>query len=81
MTTLKLSISVEDRLVRFVDEYRRRNPGKSRSEVFGDAVALLRSTEAERVLEAAYAQSAAEDRLVARDFEGTLDDGLADEAW
>jgi metal-responsive CopG/Arc/MetJ family transcriptional regulator len=81
MSTHKLSISIDVALMRFVEDYRRRHGGKTRSVVFGEAVQLLRAREAEQQLEAAYAQSAAHDRLVARDFDAALADGLDDEAW
>lgn len=81
MPAQKLSISVHDDYVRFVEGYRKRHAHKTRSEVFMEALRLLQSREAELQLEAAYARSAPADRLIAADFGASVGDGLDDEAW
>ncbi len=74
MKTAKLSISLNGSLAGFVETYRKRRGLKSRSQVFEEALKLLRS----RDLESAYrnASSAAD-----KDWEVTASDGLSDETW
>jgi antitoxin MazE9 len=73
MRVAKLSISLRDELVGFVENYRKKR-GLNRSQVFEEALKLLRS----RQLEAAYREANAE---VDKEWENTVADGLADEAW
>jgi antitoxin ParD1/3/4 len=74
MSVAKLSVSLPDSLAGFVESYRKRRGLKSRSQVFEEAVKLLRSRE----LEAAY-REASTDRD--RAWEKTVSDGLSDETW
>lgn len=73
MSVAKLSVSLPDELVGFVENYRKKR-GLNRSQVFEEAVKLLRSRE----LEAAYREANAE---IDKEWENTIADGLADEAW
>ncbi len=73
MSVAKLSVSLSDELAGFVENYRKKR-GLNRSEVFEEAVRLLRSRE----LESAYRQANAE---FDKELENTVADGLADEAW
>ena len=81
MSAQKLSISIDDNYVRFVEGYRKRHAHRTRSEVFVEALRLLQSREAEMQLEAAYAKSSRADRLIAAEFGASIGDGLDDEAW
>lgn len=69
----KVSISLRDSLVGFVENYRKKR-GLNRSQVFEEAVKLLRSRE----LEAAYREASAE---TDKEWKNTIADGLTDEAW
>jgi metal-responsive CopG/Arc/MetJ family transcriptional regulator len=73
MGVAKLSVSLPDSLAGFVENYRKKR-GLNRSQVFEEAVKLLRSRE----LEAAYREANAE---VEKEWENTIGDGLTDEAW
>jgi antitoxin ParD1/3/4 len=73
MSVAKLSVSLPDSLAGFVENYRKKR-GLNRSQVFEEAVKLLRSRE----LEAAYREANAE---ADKEWENTIGDGLADEAW
>lgn len=73
MGVAKLSVSIPDELAGFVEKYRKRR-GLNRSQVFEEAVKLLRSRE----LEAAYREANADSD---REWENTAADGLSDEAW
>jgi antitoxin ParD1/3/4 len=73
MSVAKLSVSLPDSLAGFVENYRKKR-GLNRSQVFEEAVKLLRSRE----LEAAYQEANAE---TDKEWENTIGDGLADEAW
>ena len=73
MSVAKLSVSLPDELVGFVENYRKKR-GLNRSQVFEEAVKLLRSRE----LEAAYREANAE---IDKEWENIVADGLADEAW
>jgi antitoxin ParD1/3/4 len=73
MSVAKLSVSLPDSLAAFVENYRKKR-GLNRSQVFEEAVKLLRSRE----LETAYREANAE---VDTEWESTIADGLADEAW
>jgi antitoxin MazE9 len=67
------SVSLPDELTQFVESYRKKL-GLNRSQVFEEAVKLLRSRE----LETAYREANAE---ADKGWENTVADGLADEAW
>ena len=69
----KVSVSLRDSLAGFVENYRKKR-GLNRSQVFEEAVKLLRSRE----LEAAYREASAE---TDKEWENTIADGLTDEAW
>jgi antitoxin ParD1/3/4 len=69
----KVSISMPGELARFVEEYRKKH-SLNRSQVFEEAVKLLR----DRELEAFYREANAE---VDEDWDVTVADGLADETW
>ncbi|MBF6571087.1 MAG: ribbon-helix-helix protein, CopG family [Candidatus Binataceae bacterium] len=73
MSVAKLSISLPDSLAGFVENYRKKH-GLNRSQVFEEAIKLLRNRE----LEAAYRAADAESDQA---WENTIGDGLADEAW
>lgn len=73
MRVAKLSVSIPDELAGFVEKYRKKR-GLNRSQVFEEAVKLLRSRE----LEAAYRDANAESD---KEWESTTADGLSDEAW
>ncbi|MFZ1886599.1 MAG: ribbon-helix-helix protein, CopG family [Candidatus Binataceae bacterium] len=73
MSVAKLSISLPGSLAGFIEKYRKKR-GLNRSQVFEEAVKLLRSRE----LEAAYREADSEsDNLL----DSTVSDGLADETW
>lgn len=74
MSAAKLSISLPDSLTGFVESYRKKR-GLNRSQVFEEAVRLLRSRE----LEEAYRESAADKSDLV--WDSTTADGLDDEAW
>ncbi|MGH8653897.1 MAG: ribbon-helix-helix domain-containing protein [Gammaproteobacteria bacterium] len=74
MFTEKLSISLPAPLVRFVEQYRSTHRCRTRSQVFEEALELLRTRE----LEQAY-REAEQERDAA--WEVTAADGLNDEAW
>jgi antitoxin ParD1/3/4 len=73
MSVAKLSVTLPDELAGFVENYRKKR-GLKRSQVFEEAVRLLRS----RDLETAYREASAE---YDQDWETTVADGLPDEAW
>lgn len=70
----KLSISLSPGLFGFVEQYRSEHSLKSRSQVIGEALELLR----QRELEIAYREANGESDA---DFDCTLCEGLADETW
>jgi antitoxin ParD1/3/4 len=70
----KVSISIPTVLMQFVEEYRVNRGKKSRSDVFEDALMLLR----ERELEVAYRDASAD---VDPAWDATVADGLDHEAW
>ena len=74
MAVAKISVSIPASLAGFVESYRKKWGLKSRSEVFEEAVKLLRSRE----LETAYSDARAERD---EDWEATVADGLNDETW
>lgn len=73
MSVAKLSISLPGSLAGFIEKYRKKR-GLNRSQVFEEAVKLLRSRE----LEAAYREAGSESDTL---LDSTVSDGLADEAW
>lgn len=74
MGVAKLSVSLPEPLASFVDSYRKKRGLKSRSQVFEEAIKLLRSRE----LEVAY-RAANQERDTM--WDGTIADGLGDETW
>jgi antitoxin ParD1/3/4 len=74
MSVAKLSVSLPDSLAGFVENYRKRRGLKSRSQVFAEAVSLLRNRE----LEAAYREAS---REFDKAWDTTAADGLTDETW
>jgi metal-responsive CopG/Arc/MetJ family transcriptional regulator len=74
MSSAKLSVSLPDTLAGFVEIYRKKRGLKSRSQVFEEALKLLRSRE----LETSYREANAE---VDKAWETAISDGLADETW
>jgi antitoxin ParD1/3/4 len=73
MSVVKLSVSIPRELAGFVENYRKKHR-LSRSQVFEEAVKLLRSRE----LEAAYREA---QREADKEWENTVVDGLTDDAW
>ena len=78
---MKLSVSLEPPLVAFMTAYQAKTGLKSRSGVVEAALRLLADREAEAELAAAYAASAPQDVLMAREAQATYNDGLAHAAW
>ena len=74
MNTEKVSVSLPTGLLHFVEQYRAEYGPKSRSQVIGEALELLR----QRELEAAYREAS---READGDFDVALADGLSDETW
>ncbi len=70
----KVSISLPSVLMQFVEEYRVNAGKKNRSDVFEEALKLLR----DRELELAYREASAE---VDPTWDATVGDGLDHEAW
>jgi len=70
----KISISLSDRLLRFVEQYKLEKGCKSRSQVIEEALTLLETAE----LETAYREASSE---TDPDWENVAADGLNDEAW
>ncbi|MGO9266994.1 MAG: CopG family transcriptional regulator [Candidatus Binataceae bacterium] len=68
----KFFILLPDSLARFAEYYRKKRGWRSRSQVFEEAIKLLRSRE----LEAAYGEAAAE---YDKSWEAVSSDGLPDE--
>lgn len=81
MLAQKISVSLDPVTMKFIETYLKRHSEKSRSQVVSEALRLLQRQEQEAQLEAAYAMSAAPDRLIAAEFSGTDNDGLDHEAW
>jgi antitoxin MazE9 len=77
MSAAKLSISLPASLVGFVEKYRKTRGLRSRSQVFEEALKLLRNQE----LEAAYRAASEDDEKTNREWESTISDGLTDETW
>ncbi|MBV8359598.1 MAG: CopG family transcriptional regulator [Deltaproteobacteria bacterium] len=72
MSVARLSVSIPEELGGFVENYRKKHR-LTRSQVFEEAVKLLRSHE----LEAAYREAKGE---ADKEWENTVADGLKDEA-
>lgn len=70
----KISISLSEPLVQFVEQYRIAHRCNTRSQVFDEALDLLRARELER----AYREADQENDAA---WEITSSDGLTDEAW
>ena len=70
----KLSVSLPTGLVGFIEQYRAAHALKSRSQVVGEALELLR----QRELEIAYREANQETDA---DFDVALADGLNNETW
>ncbi len=77
MSVTKLSLSLPAELAGFVESYRKRRGLRSRSQVFEEALKLLRS----RDLESAYRQASEADAETNRAWDVTVADGLDDETW
>jgi antitoxin ParD1/3/4 len=77
MQSQKLSISLTEDLVKFIDFYRTDQGLKARSEVVDHALRLLKQHSLEVAYEEAYAEMAQEAAL----WDTTVGDGLTDEAW
>lgn len=73
MNRQKLSVSVPEGLVRFVDDYRREHGISTKSQVVTRALELLRASD----LEQAYARAAHE---LDRDWDVVASDGLEPDA-
>jgi len=74
MSAAKLSVSIPKTLAAFVESYRKKRGLKSRSQVFEEAVKLLRSRE----LESAYREAGKQEDKA---WESATSDGLGDETW
>jgi antitoxin ParD1/3/4 len=77
MQSQKLSISLTEDLVKFIDAYRTEQGLKARSEVVDYALRLLRQHFLEVAYEEAYGEMVQEATL----WDVTVGDGLIDEAW
>ncbi len=75
---MKVSVSIPEDDVAFVDEYARRRGVGSRSAVLHDAIELLRMSELEDAYAAAWDEWEGTDE--ARLWDGTAPDGVADAA-
>jgi len=73
---MKLSVSLPDEDVAFVDEYLERTGGSSRSSAIQRAIALLRAAELEEEYASAFDEWAQAEEEAA--WERTAADGLAD---
>ena len=74
---MKLSVSLPDADVAFVDEYVERTGGTSRSSAIQRAIALLRAAELEEEYASAFDEWSAAEEAV---WDRAAADGLADEA-
>lgn len=70
----KISVSLPAGLIGFIEQYRAAHALKSRSQVIGEALELLRRQD----LEAAYREASQESDT---DFDIALADGLSNETW
>ena len=73
---MKLSVSLIDEDVAFIDEYAREHAAPSRSAVLHEAVELLRASQLGDAYAAAWAEWSAEDDAQA--WDSTVGDGLTD---
>ena len=72
----KISVSLDQNILNFIDRYAADHAAKGRSAVVAKALHLLQLTEQESYLAEAYAQSANQDKKMAAEFDATLADGL-----
>jgi Arc/MetJ-type ribon-helix-helix transcriptional regulator len=79
MSGMKISVSLPEEDVSFVDEYGERAEAASRSAVIHAAIQLLRDAELEKEYEAAWDEWYESGDAEFRD--ATSKDGLADEDW
>jgi Arc/MetJ-type ribon-helix-helix transcriptional regulator len=77
----KISISLDQTVMRFMESYRARHQAKSRSQVVDEALRLLERQESDRLLEQEYLESAEQDRIIMAEFDHTAMDGLEHETW
>ena len=70
----KVSVSLPEATLRFIEHYRTAKGCESRSQVIEEALSLLR----ERELETAYRESSLE---IDEAWDVVIADGLADETW
>lgn len=76
---MKISVSLPQEDVAFVDEYATRTEAESRSAVIHAAIEMLRNAELVAEYEAAFEEwDASEDAAL---WDRTTGDGIADEAW
>ncbi|SFP69323.1 Ribbon-helix-helix protein, copG family [Amycolatopsis arida] len=75
---MKLSVSLPEDDVEFVDEFARRHASASRSAVIHQAITLLRNATLENAYAAAWDEWADDADDTAGAWEGTAADGLAD---
>ncbi|WP_405799381.1 ribbon-helix-helix domain-containing protein [Streptomyces sp. NBC_01506] len=76
---MKISVSLPQEDVAFVDEYVRRTEAESRSAVIHAAIESLRATQLEAEYTEAFAEwSASEDAAL---WDRTSGDGITNEAW
>lgn len=74
MTARKMSVSISEDLVVFIDSYKNSRGRKSFSQVVEEALMLLR----EQDLENAYREA---DKEIDSDWDVLAGDGLGDETW
>jgi len=74
MTAKKMSVSISEDLVVFIDSYKNNRGCKSSSQVVEEALMLLR----EQDLENAYREA---DKEINSDWDIVAGDGLGDETW
>ena len=72
----KISVSLDQSILNFIDRYAADHAAKGRSAVVAKALHLSRLTEQESYLAEAYAQSANQDKKMAAEFDATLADGV-----
>jgi antitoxin ParD1/3/4 len=77
MHVQKLSVSLPNNLIQFVEEYQKRHGCESRSQVLHAALTLLKQRELERAYEDAYAEMVEEAAI----WDAVSADGLDDETW
>jgi len=74
MTARKMSVSISEDLVVFIDNYKNSRKCKSSSQVVEEALMLLRAQD----LENAYREA---DKEIDSDWDVVAGDGLGDETW